>query len=260
MFCMLTTTTTNMIGQQQQSIKRKKSRNKHCKIFKTMLKKFINLEDDDNDRILQTFLHASRESGYRIIDLNQGISNGSSLLQSTIKQGRRQSISTAFLEPILKQRINLHVLANSMVTKILFENDRAIGVRFQRDWQQYSVFARQEVIISAGTLQSPKLLMLSGIGPRTELNRQQIPLKIDLPGVGENLQDHIYPGGIHFQVDAKYSFVQRRVVTIPNLLSYFASGRGMLLFCLFRYLGFSLILALHKIHPFNRSFNCIRWC
>lgn len=59
MFCMLTTTTittTNMIGQQQQSIKRKKSRNKHCKIFITMLKKFVNLEDDDNDRILQTFM------------------------------------------------------------------------------------------------------------------------------------------------------------------------------------------------------------
>ena len=176
------------------------------------------------DRILQTFLHASRQSGYRIIDLNQGVSNGSSLLQSTIKQGRRQSISTAFLEPILKQRINLHVLANSMVTKILFENDRAIGVRFQRDWQQYSVFARQEVIISAGTLQSPKLLMLSGIGPRTELNRHQIPLKIDLPGVGENLHDHVGSLGMYFIVDS----IPEPGITKQHLKQYFYYGKGPL--------------------------------
>ena len=176
------------------------------------------------DKILQTFLLASRQSGYRIIDLNTGVSNGSALLQSTIHQGRRQSMSTAFLEPNLKNRPNLHVLANSIVTKILFENDRAIGVRFQRDWQQYSVFARQEVIISAGALHSPQLLMLSGIGPRNELNRHQIPVKMDLPGVGENLHDHVGSLGLYFIVDG----LPEPGVTKQHLKQYFYYGKGPL--------------------------------
>ncbi|OTF81525.1 hypothetical protein BLA29_004865, partial [Euroglyphus maynei] len=137
---------------------------------------------------------------------------------------RRQSISTAFLEPNLKHRPNLHVLANSFATKILFENDRAIGIRFQRDWQQYSVFARQEVIISAGTLHSPQLLMLSGIGPRNELNRHQIPVKLDLPGVGENLHDHVGSLGLYFVVDG----LPEPGITKQHLKQYFYYGKGPL--------------------------------
>jgi choline dehydrogenase len=113
---------------------------------------------------------------------------GTGLYQVTVNaEGKRCSAAVAFLNPIL-YRSNLTVLTDTEVTQIVIENDRAIGVLLQ---QGETIRADREVIISAGAIASPKLLMLSGIGDAQELNRHGIPVKCDLSGVGQNLQDHL---------------------------------------------------------------------
>lgn len=113
------------------------------------------------------------------------------------------------------------------VTKILFNgHKRAVGVQFERFSLQHTVYARKEIILSGGSINSPQLLMLSGVGPADHLRSLGIPVVSDLP-VGANLQDHIYPA-IPFTVDRKVSLVQRRVVTLPNVISYLTLGRGPL--------------------------------
>ncbi|KAF7494202.1 L-sorbose 1-dehydrogenase [Sarcoptes scabiei] len=183
--------------------------------------------DDRNSsdhKLMASFLLASKHFGYRNQDPNTGAYNTSSLLQSTIKQGKRQSSSTVFLEPFVKNRPNLHILTNSLVVKILFENDQqAIGVQFYRDWKQYSVFARQEILIAAGALNSPKLLMLSGIGPQRELNRLKIPIVSDLM-VGENLHDHVGSLGLYFIAND----LLQAGITKQQLKQYFYRGKGPL--------------------------------
>jgi choline dehydrogenase len=113
---------------------------------------------------------------------------GTGLYQVTVNaEGKRCSAATAFLKPIL-YRPNLTVLTDTEVTQISIENDRAIGVLLQ---QGETIRADREVIISAGAIGSPKLLMLSGIGNAQALNHHGIAVNCDLPGVGQNLQDHL---------------------------------------------------------------------
>ncbi|RWS00049.1 glucose dehydrogenase (acceptor)-like protein 3 [Dinothrombium tinctorium] len=181
----------------------------------------------DPSQIALAFPEAGKFLGYPNIDLNGPIQTGWAIPQGTIRRGARCSTSKAFLLPI-KDRPNLHVLTFSYVTKILFNEDkRAIGVQFDRFSLTHVVYARREVIVSGGAVNSPQLLMLSGIGPADHLREMGIPLIADLP-VGENLQDHIYPG-VHFSLKEKgVAIVQKRVVSLPNILRYFATGRGPL--------------------------------
>ena len=79
--------------------------------------------------------------------------------------------------------------------------------------------------MSGGAINSPQLLMLSGVGPKDHLSSLGIPCIANLP-VGLNLQDHIYPGGIHFKINQRVTLVQRRVVNLPNIIAYFSQGRG----------------------------------
>ncbi|XP_053203388.1 glucose dehydrogenase [FAD, quinone]-like [Panonychus citri] len=181
----------------------------------------------DATPIATAFPEAGKHLGYPNIDLNGPIQAGFAIPQGTIRRGARCSTSKAFLRPARK-RPNLHVLTFAYATRILFNDfKKAIGVQFDRFSLTHVVYARNEIIISGGSINSPQLLMLSGIGPAEHLASMGIPLVADLP-VGDNLQDHIYPGGIHFTIDAKTSLIQRRVVTLPNILTYFASGRGPL--------------------------------
>lgn len=121
----------------------------------------------------------------------------------------------------------MHVVTFAYVTKILFNSERrAVAVQFERFSLSSIVYARKEIIVSAGSINSAQLLMLSGIGPADHLRSMGIPVVADLP-VGQNLQDHIYPA-LPFTVDRKISLVQRRVVTLPNLVTYFSLGRGPL--------------------------------
>ena len=117
--------------------------------------------------------------------------NGAGLLHFHIgKDGRRCNAAVAFLDPI-RSRPNLTLKTGAEVTRLLIGGKRAVGVEYQQDGQTHQVRADREVIVSAGALQSPKLLMLSGIGPAEQLRKHGIPVVVDLPGVGQNLQDHV---------------------------------------------------------------------
>ncbi len=141
--------------------------------------------------IFDSFLAAAAEAGHAISDdLNGAQPEGFARLDSTKKNGRRCSAAVAYLHPI-SQRASLTVLTNAHVLKILFDGCRARGVGYEPNGQVQEVHAEQEVILSGGAINSPKLLLLSGIGPASELLRHGIPIVQELPGVGENLQDHM---------------------------------------------------------------------
>ena len=186
----------------------------------------------DVTEVGEAFPGAGKFLGYDSLDYNAGIQTGFSISQATLRDGARCSTAKAFLKDIIFERDNLHVLPFSFVTKVLINpgTKTAIGVRFDRTTTRDNiVYAKKEVILSAGAIGSPHLLMLSGIGPKSELTKHGILNVIkDLPGVGENLQDHIYPGGVEFSINAPVTLVQKRIVTISNLLTYFTTGRSVL--------------------------------
>jgi choline dehydrogenase len=122
-------------------------------------------------------------------DFNGDRQIGAGAYQVTCHEGRRCSAADAYLKPVM-DRPNLTVAVNSQVTEILFDGSRATGVAYVRDGVGAKVRARTEVTLSGGTINSPQLLLLSGIGPAQQLRSHGIPVRVDLPGVGENLQDH----------------------------------------------------------------------
>ena len=136
------------------------------------------------------FIEAVAELGYdRNVDFNGAHQEGAGLYQLTVKDGKRHSAAAAFLVPIL-DRPNLTVQTSALVTRLLFEGTRAVGVEYQHQETLHQVYVAQEVILSAGVFDSPKLLMLSGIGNADHLQALNIPVLAALPGVGQNLQDH----------------------------------------------------------------------
>jgi choline dehydrogenase-like flavoprotein len=136
-------------------------------------------------------LEASQAAGIpRIADYNGPEQDGVSMFQVTQRNGRRWSTADAFLKPVRK-RPNLHVRTNATVLDLEFEGNRAVGVRLKKGrGAPETVRADGEVILSAGAIGSPQLLLLSGIGPATDLEAVGVPVRHDLPGVGRNLQDH----------------------------------------------------------------------
>ncbi len=143
------------------------------------------------DPLFDAFLQACEALGYPANDdhngaRHEGIARG----QSNIKDGRRHSLADAYLRPALR-RGNVTLETGAHATRILFEGPRAIGIEYVQGGQTKQVHAEREVILSGGVFNSPHLLMLSGIGPADELKAQGIDCRIDAPGVGRNLQDHI---------------------------------------------------------------------
>nr|NVI72541.1 putative glucose dehydrogenase [Cucujiformia] len=151
---------------------------------------------------------------------------GFMVAQGTIRRGSRCSTAKAFLRPI-RLRKNIHVALNSHTTRILINPStmRAFGVEFYRNGRKHVVFAKKEVILSAGAINSPQLLMLSGIGPKDQLLKFNIPVLKDLP-VGENLQDHVGMGGLTFRINKPISIVQNRLQAFPMTMQYITKGRG----------------------------------
>ncbi len=127
-------------------------------------------------------------------DYNGAEQEGASMLQFTIKKNKRHSTATAFLKPAMR-RSNLTVRTNTHVRRILIEDRRAVGVEvITAHSESERINCTREVILSAGAIQSPHLLMLSGIGEPVELSKQGIDIIHPLPGVGKNLQDHVWTG------------------------------------------------------------------
>lgn len=149
-----------------------------------------------------------------------------SRLQVTLRDGIRDSSSRAYLHPI-HNRPNLHMKKYSTVQKILIDpkTKRALGVRFIRAGKTFTVYAKKEVIVSGGTINSPQLLMLSGIGPKKHLTSLGIPVIQNLK-VGYNLMDHIAVGGLTFLIDKPYSIRTDKVITRENMDLYFNHHKG----------------------------------
>jgi choline dehydrogenase-like flavoprotein len=137
-----------------------------------------------------TFVQAGVEAGYRHNpDFNGATQEGVGQFQVTQKNGERCSAAKAYLTPHLN-RTNLQVFTQAHTTRIVLENKRATGVEFQHEGQLKQLKARREVLLCAGALQSPQILMLSGIGPQAHLADKGITTLHDLPGVGQHLHDH----------------------------------------------------------------------
>ncbi|KAG9437197.1 glucose dehydrogenase [FAD, quinone] [Apis mellifera carnica] len=175
------------------------------------------------------FLQAGEEMGYDIVDINGEQQTGFALYQYTMRRGTRCSAAKAFIRPIQLRR-NFDLSLWSHVTRILIDprTKRARGVEFIRGGRREVVHARKEVILSAGAINSPQLLMLSGIGPRRHLEELGIPVIHDSPGVGQNLQDHIAVGGIIFPIDYPISIMLDRVVNLNSALRYAITEDGPL--------------------------------
>lgn len=140
--------------------------------------------------ISEDFLNAGVENGLEIHDLNSANSSGIMLAQFTQKNGIRKSSARSFLRPA-RNRNNLHILPSSIVTKVLISNKTATGVQISRNNVIFETSATKEVIMSAGTIGSPHILLLSGVGPSEHLADKDVELKHNLPGVGRNFHDHI---------------------------------------------------------------------
>jgi choline dehydrogenase len=148
----------------------------------------------------EAWLAAGREAGYPYTaDMNGFQQEGFARMDMTVAHGRRCSTANAYLRPAMR-RPNLAVRTHALVTRLQFAGRRAVGLRYQRAGSAQEARARREVIVCAGPINSPQLLKLSGVGPRAELAALGIEVVQDLPGVGENLQDHLE---FYFQVASR---------------------------------------------------------
>jgi 4-pyridoxate dehydrogenase len=143
------------------------------------------------DPLVDAYLEAAQAAGYALNDdYNGAKQDGFARMQMTVRNGRRESAATAYLHPVLA-RENLSITVNAHVTRVLLEGSRAVGVEYLKDGEKHSVEASREVILCGGSINSPQVLMLSGIGEGDALRALDIPVKAQLPGVGKNLQDHV---------------------------------------------------------------------
>jgi choline dehydrogenase len=141
--------------------------------------------------LLSAFLTAGEQLGWaRNDDYNGQSQDGFSTLQFNIRDGKRDSAATSYLHPALA-RPNLTVWTDTLVTRVIFEGRRAVGVACLRNGEEQHLRANKEVILCAGAINSPQTLLLSGVGPADQLRALDIPVVADLPGVGENLQNHL---------------------------------------------------------------------
>ncbi len=173
----------------------------------------------------QAFVEAGIELGYsRNDDFNGATQEGVGFYQVTQKKGRRWSAADAYLKPA-RGRPNLTVHARSQVTRILVDSGRAVGVEYRRDGQMTRAQASREVILCGGAINSPQLLMLSGIGPADSLRAFGIPVVADLAGVGQNLQDHVLTGVAYICTQPISLMSAER---LDNVLEYLLFKRGKL--------------------------------
>src|SRR5215210_6024295 len=145
----------------------------------------------DPNPLSRMFVDAAHEIGLpNNADFNGAEQAGFGFYQVTQKDGQRWSAAAAFLRPAL-HRANLTLRTAAHATRLLFEGTRVVGVSYVQDGETRQVYAHSEVILCGGAINSPQLLLLSGIGPADQLRALGIPVVVDLPGVGQNLQDHL---------------------------------------------------------------------
>lgn len=186
-------------------------------------------EPRDRDELTDAFLTAAVKAGYRENpDYNCGDQEGFGYYQVNHVAGRRSSAVGGYLEPARK-RPNLTVLTDAHVGLLRFDGRRCTGVAYRRDGAEHTAHCGREVIVSAGTVQSPQLLELSGIGSAQVLGEAGVPVVHHLPGVGENFRDH-YAGRLRWRVRRPITFNERSrgLRLAREVTRYLRHGRGLL--------------------------------
>ena len=180
--------------------------------------------------LFQKVLDASEEAGYEIYDdVNGYKQEGFGPFDVTINNGERWGVGRAYLDKV-KNNKNLNVFTNSNVIKILFKNKTAIGVEVFQNNKIVNYYANKEILLAAGSINSPKIMQLSGIGNGNELQKQGVNVVHDLKGVGENLQDHLE---IYIQYKSKkketlYNLSNSYITKVIEGLKWFLFRKGML--------------------------------
>ncbi len=160
----------------------------------------------DNHPIENAFLEAASQAGYpRPADYNGAEQDGVTAFDANIRRGVRSGTGRECIAPARK-RPNVTIRTEAWVTRVLIENGQAVGVAYRHEGQNKQAHADCEVLLSAGAFQSPQLLMLSGIGPADDLRAHNIDVVQDLPGVGQNLQDHLE---VHLKFLSPYKGVSK---------------------------------------------------
>ena len=178
-----------------------------------------------NHELSLAFLEAGVAAGLqRNDDFNGAEQDGVGLYQVTCKKGRRWSVADAYIHPA-EGRPNLTVLTEAFVSKIVLEGTRAVGVAYSRAGASHVARANAEVVLSGGAVNSPQLLMLSGIGPGAHLREVGIDVLVESSGVGQNLQDHPVSGIFSYTKD---SSDMAEMLGLGNLMKWRATGRGPL--------------------------------
>lgn len=187
---------------------------------------FLNVSDlAVRNPMSNAFVAAAQQCGLPYNeDFNGATQEGAGFYQHTIKNGRRHSTATAYLKPAEK-RPNLTILTQAHTTQIRFAGKHATGVDYLHNGAQKFAKAHREVIVSAGAINSPQLLMLSGIGSAKMLQQFGIPVVQNLPGVGQNLQDHMMCGAHYF---ASQPVGVKGALSLGNLLRYATRREGLL--------------------------------
>ena len=166
------------------------------------------------------YLEACRQAGFAVVeDLNGLERDTAGLYHLTVRDGRRESAATAYLEPA-RRRPNLRIETGAQATRLLFEGGRAVGVEYRRRGALRQARCGREVVLSAGAVNSPQLLQLSGVGPAALLRRRGVEVRLDSPAVGGNLQDHL---GVDFLYRSRLWWGKLRAG-----LTYLAMRRGPL--------------------------------
>ena len=169
------------------------------------------------------YMKACEELGYRITDYNGGEEEGCSGIQINVRNGLRSSTSVEYLDNTA-ERENLHIAVRSFVTNVKIEKKKATGVYVMRKGKISLIKARKEIILSAGAINTPQILMLSGVGPERHISSLGIDLKADLP-VGENLQDHVMVW-MFSRINSSHSITTNLRESMWSKLNYQLFGKG----------------------------------
>ena len=184
---------------------------------------------DEKLELADMFVQAAVQTGLPFNeDFNGASQEGAGDYQRNIRNGRRQSSARTFLKAC-EHRPNLTIMTGALSEKILFEEQRAVGIQYSRNGVSEQAFASGEVILCGGVINSPQLLELSGIGQQERLENLGIEVRKHLPGVGENLQDHLTIN-IQQGIDNIPTFFDetRPLHLLGNLFKYFTKGKGLL--------------------------------
>ncbi len=178
--------------------------------------------------VIDDFLAAAQEAGHSLNpDYNGERQQGVSLAQVSQRRGWRASTARAYLAPA-RRRPNLTIRTGAQVTRIDVSGGRATGVEYQHDGQPRLARAAAEVVLSAGAIASPKLLLLSGIGPARHLREHGIDVRVDLPGVGANLQDHAYGMLVYTTTAGTLGEELKARHALKHLADFAIRGQGVL--------------------------------